>query len=350
MRCPPSKLYQWLTLPTCVGDMLRCGAVICAEQEARSRQHRWHAWVCRAGAPTWSCVQVLTRRSCRPAGSRRGTGRSARRPRGRAAGPSHHALATARPAGAPPRRRAPQHDVAAAVAEKGLGEAAHRQRKGHVLKLLLHLARLRRGKQRVQAVGGGAGGRVGCRRGPTASEARRSSPKQHPRGAARRGPPRRRLTPKKPRSPPARALPQWLSVDASRAKAAGTSGAAAICWRKAATMACASSAPRVTRASFQLLGRRLPACLTSRCEARTWAGAPLPLMLTTNWVGRRPKRRVVPPVRCVGLLARMRLPLTCTPSRCGAGVVAGEAGVLGWSAAWGVVQCTDVGWGRAGAF
>ena len=37
--------------------------------------------------------------------------------------------------------------------------------------------------------------------------------------------------PKKPRSPPLRAEPQWLSREASSANAAGTSGAAAICCR-----------------------------------------------------------------------------------------------------------------------
>lgn len=184
---------------------------------------------------------------------------------------------------------APQHNVAAAVAEKGLGEAAHRQAKGHVLKGLLHLAALRGERWAVR--GGQAGGRWAAsssqRQANRAGRARlllgsAGRPDQqaavHPRCPKRR-------TEKTPRSPPARADAQWLSVAASCAKAAGTSGAAAICWRKDSTMACASSALRVTCASFQDEGRRLPACLTSRCEARTCTGA---LMATTRSCQMRP--------------------------------------------------------------
>ena len=124
------------------------------------------------------------------------------------------------------------------------------------------------------------------------------------------------------------ALPQWLSVVASAANAAGTSPEASISCRKRSTMASASSWLRVTVASFQLLGLRLPACLTSRWEARTcWVAAaaaaaeapPPPLMVMVKAVGARPKVSEVPAGSGVGLLAAMRRPSTLTPSRCRGG-------------------------------
>jgi hypothetical protein len=72
-----------------------------------------------------------------------------------------------------------------------------------------------------------------------------------------------------PRSPPRFALLQWLSTDASSANLFGrvAGSPATSCSRKATIIANASSGERVTCGSFQDLGLRTLACLTSRCEA-----------------------------------------------------------------------------------
>jgi len=83
--------------------------------------------------------------------------------------------------------------------------------------------------------------------------------------------------PKTPRSPPLRAEEQCDSAAASEAKAAASpEGAPAAerstCSRNAETAALASPSDRVTTGSFQDEGRREPACLTRRWEARTEEG------------------------------------------------------------------------------
>lgn len=59
------------------------------------------------------------------------------------------------------------------------------------------------------------------------------------------------------------------------------------CHLKPFTICSASSWLRVTRSSFQLEGRREPACFTSRCDARTCAGAVMPTLLLLNLPSRK---------------------------------------------------------------
>ena len=132
-----------------------------------------------------------------------------------------------------------------------------------------------------------------------------------------------------PAHPPTTHLPQ---CDSRLARVAKSTVPATSCSLNAWIWPSASSWLRVTTSSFQLEGRRLPRCFTSRWLARTrlgpaaaaaeglaaaLAGGPLLLLHCSLKVfGQLPKARTLPLLSCVGLLGGMGWPSTVVPARC----------------------------------